>query len=416
MKYIEIGKVEPGMILAEPIFNEDGTVELLGAGAELSERHIKLLKRLGILAVKITDFQQPTTYSGKNQTVVKPSSASLDADTVEKAAKEAGRRYDVEQFKTELEEIEDENYEPVVTNVVNANMVINVLTGEGNVPIDVKHEEMIEETKEMFQHLKESNDIDLTSVKENVEEALPDMIRNNDVLMRLNQLKESDDYTFEHSLRVSILASMIGKWLGYTKEQLVELGQAALLFDIGKMKIPDFILSKEKPITEDEFEVIKRHAQFGYSVLMKTQGVTNNIKYSALQHHERLDGSGYPLRLKAGQIHEFAKIIMVCDTFDAMITDKPYREKVSPFKAAEFISWQSGTTLDSKVCYVFLSNLAEFFVGKRVKLSTGEEGTIIYVDVNFPTRPVVQVEDRFVDLVKESSIQIDELIERLDIG
>ena len=189
MKYIEIGKVEPGMILAEPIFNEDGTVELLGAGAELSERHIKLLKRLGILAVKITDFQQPTTYQGQSKPTIRPPSASLEADTVEKAAKEAGRRYDVEQFKTELEEIDDENYEPVVTNVVNANMVINVLTGEGNVPIDVKHEEMIEETKEMFHHLKESNDLDLSSVKENIEEALPDMIRNNDVLMRLNQLK-----------------------------------------------------------------------------------------------------------------------------------------------------------------------------------------------------------------------------------
>lgn len=413
MKYIEIGKVEPGMILAEPIFNEDGTVELLGAGAELSERHIKLLKRLGILAVKITDFEP--SYTAQKATTIKPSSASLDADTVEKAAAEAGRQYDVEKFKAELEEIEDEDYEPVVTNVVNANMVINVLTGEGNVPIDVKHEEMIEETKEMFQHLKESNDIDLGSVKDNIEEALPDMIRNNDVLMRLSQLKASDDYTFEHSLRVSILASMIGKWLGYNKEQLVELGQAALLFDIGKMKIPDFILNKEKPITEDEFEVIKRHAQFGYSVLMKTKGVTNNIKYSALQHHERLDGSGYPLRLKSGQIHEFAKIIMVCDIFDAMITDRPYRPKVSPFKAAEFISWQSGTTLDSKVCYVFLSNLSEFFVGKMVRLSTGEEGRIVYVDVNFPTRPVVQVDSRFVDLVKESSIQIDEVLERVEI-
>ena len=400
------------MILAEPIFNEDGTVELLGMGAELSDRHIKLLKRLGILAVKITEY---APYSGPAKGA-KPTSTSLDADTVVKAAKEAGRRYDVEQFKTDLEEIEDENYEPVVTNVVNANMVINVLTGEGNTPIDVKHEEMIEETKELFQHLRESNDLDLTSVKDNIEEALPDMIRNNDVLMRLNQLKESDDYTFEHSLRVSILASMIGKWLGYNKEQLVELGQAAMLFDIGKMKIPDFILNKEKSITEDEFEVIKRHAQFGYSVLMKTLGVTNNIKYSALQHHERLDGSGYPLKLKAGQIHEFAKIIMVCDIFDAMISERPYREKVSPFKAAEYISWQSGTTLDSKVCYVFLSNLAEFFVGKKVRLSTGEEGTIIYVDVNFPTRPVVQVEERFVDLVKESTIQIDELMEIIELA
>ncbi len=412
MKYVEIDKVKAGMILAEPIYNEDGTVELLGQGAVLTDRHIKLLDRLGITVVRIAD---PEMEKEGDDKFIKPTSASLDADTVEKAAREAGRRYDVETFKQELEELEDHNYEPVVTNVVNANMVINVLTGEGNVPIDIKHEEMIVETKEMFVHLKESNDLNLSSVKENIEQALPDMIRNDDVLMRLNQLKESDDYTFEHSLRVSILASMIGKWLGYNKDQLVELGQAALLFDIGKMKIPDFILNKEKPITEDEFEVIKRHAQFGYSILMKTEGVTNNIKYSALQHHERLDGSGYPLRLKSGQIHEFAKIIMVCDIFDAMITDKPYRAKVSPFKAAEFISWQSGTTLDSKVCYIFLSHLAEFFVGKKVMLSTGEEGRIIYVDVNFPTRPVVQVEDRIVDLVKEKSVQIDALIEHVEV-
>jgi HD-GYP domain-containing protein (c-di-GMP phosphodiesterase class II) len=411
VKYVELDKVEAGMILAEPIYNEDGTVELLSQGAKLSERHIKLLNRLGVSVVRISE---PEAESSEDMGL-KPTSASLDADTVEKAAREAGRRYDVETFKSELEALEEENLEPVVTSIVNANMVINVLTGEGNVPIDVKHEEMIEETKEMFEQLRDSNDLNLASVKENIEEALPDMIRNDDVLMRLDQLKASDDYTFEHSLRVSILASMIGKWLGYSKDQLIELGQAALLFDIGKMKIPDFILNKEKPITEDEFEVIKRHAQFGYSILMKTEGVTNNIKYSALQHHERLDGSGYPLRLKSGQIHEFAKIIMVCDIFDAMTTDKPYRAKVSPFKAAEFISWQSGTTLDSKVCYIFLSHLAEFFVGKKVKLSTGEEGRIIYVDVNFPTRPVVQVGDGFVDLVKDKSVQIDDLIEAVKL-
>ena len=176
------------------------------------------------------------------------------------------------------------------------------------------------------------------------------------------------------------------------------------------MKIPDFILKKEL-ISEDEYEVIKKHAQFGYSVLMKTKGITNNMKYSALQHHERMDGSGYPMRLKSGQIHEFAKIIMVCDIFDAMTTDRPYRKKVSPFQALEYISWQSGHTLDSKICYVFITNISEFFHGKSVVLNTGEKGRIVYIDVNYPTRPLVALDNGgMADLVRDRSIEIVEIV------
>lgn len=407
MKSVQISKVQAGMILADGIYSDDGAVEFLGAGAVLSDRHIDLLKRLGVESVRISE----TGQASGAEPAIRPSTAADHVNTVEKTALEAGLEYDVTEFKSELEAIEEEDYDPVITNVVNANMVINILTGEGNTPIDIKHEDMVSDTRHMFDRLRESNELDLDTVRDHIEEAMPDMIRNNDVLMRLDQLRANDDYTFSHSLRVSILASMIGKWLGYSKAQLVELGEAALLFDIGKMKIPDFLLSKTGQISDEEYEVLKRHAQLGYSVLLRTPGVTDNIKYSALQHHERLDGSGYPLRLRSGQIHEFAKIIMVCDVFDAMTTDRPYRRKVSPFQAAEYISWHSGSTLDSKVCYVLLKNLAEFFVGKDVTLSTGQRGRIVYVDVNFPTRPLVQVEDQFLDLVKTPEIQIVELIE-----
>jgi HD-GYP domain-containing protein (c-di-GMP phosphodiesterase class II) len=288
-------------------------------------------------------------------------------------------------------------------------MVIHVLTGEGNIPIDEKHKDLVEHTEKAFNQLKTGSELDLKSIKKDIDKALPDMIRNDDVLMRLSQLKKGDNYTFDHSLRVSILATMIGKWLGYNEEQLSDLAQASLLFDIGKLKIPEFILNKPNKTREEEFDIVKKHAQFGYSILLKTEGVTNNIKYSALQHHERLDGSGYPLRLKSGQIHEFAKIIMVCDIFDAMTNTRPYKERTSPFEAAEYIHWNAGKTLDSKIVYIFLKNLSVFYTGKEVKLSTGEIGRIIYVDVNFPTRPVIQVNDKFIDLVKEKEIQIIEL-------
>jgi len=402
LKYVEISKLTAGMVIAESVMNQDGTIELLSKNSVLTERHINLLKKLGILSVKIDD--------GISREEKMPPSPSIQADTVEKAAIEANEKFDVEKFKDELEELDRIRYKDIDRpNAVNRRMKVSVLTGEGNVPIDERHKELVEDTKKVFESLKEGESIDYNSVKKNVEEALPDMIRNNDVLMRLSQLKETDDYTFEHSFRVSILAVMIGKWIGYDKRQLEELASAALMFDMGKMKIPSFILQK-KSITEDEFEVIKRHSQFGYSVLMKTKGITPNIKYSALQHHERIDGSGYPLRLKSGQIHEFAKIIMICDIFDAMTHDRPYKKKVSPFKAAEYISWQSGVTLDSRLCYIFLTNLAEFYTGKRVLLSNGKEGQIIYVDVNFPTRPVIKTNDEIIDLVRNKDIEIVDII------
>jgi HD-GYP domain-containing protein (c-di-GMP phosphodiesterase class II) len=404
VKLLNIQDVKAGMVLAESIFSVDGSVELLTLGSELSERQIGLIERLGIYSVSVYE------ESDLEAMVKQDESPSFHADVVEKHAIEKGISFDATAFREELEAIERENFEPVIRSIVNQNMEIHILTGAGNVPIDESHKGLIEETQQAFEDLKNDRDLDLDGIQKRVDEALPDMIRNNDVLMRLSQLRESDDYTYQHSFRVSILATMIGKWMGYDRETLQELATAGLMFDMGKMKIPEFIMKKPQ-LTEEEFEVVKKHAQLGYGILMKTKGITNNMKYSALQHHERLDGSGYPLRLKSGQIHEFAKIIMVCDIFDAMISDRPYRKKVSPFQAAEYLSWQSGQTLDSKICYILINNLAEFYLGKRVKLSTGEYGTIVYVDVNFPTRPVVSLDSGIIrDLVKEKDVQVEELI------
>lgn len=403
MKVIKISEIEVGMILASPIFLGSSDVELLSKGVEITERHIQLMNRLGIDEI---------TIANATEKIEEIETSNVDqVKAIQNEADHLGETFDAEAFLNELNQIElkDGDIEPVLTNVANANMVIHVLTGEGNIPIDKKHKDLVEHTQKAFDQLKISNELDLDSIKNDVHKALPDMIRNDDVLMRLSQLKESDNYTFDHSLRVSILATMIGKWLGYNEEQLSDLAQASLLFDIGKLKIPDFILNKPNKTKEEEFDIVKKHAQFGYSILLKTKGVTNNIKYSALQHHERIDGSGYPLRLRSGQIHEFAKIIMVCDIFDAMTHERPYKEKSSPFDAAEYLHWNAGKTLDSKIVYIFLKNLSIFYTGKEVLLSTKERGRIIYVDVNFPTRPVIQVGEKFIDLVKEKEIRIVEL-------
>ncbi len=399
MKRLSTDQLKTGMILGESIIDASGVVELLSKGTALTERHIELLENMSYDNILIMeDSDGPLANVG------------LDVHALNEKASETGNDFDLQKLLKELEEVDNHVYEPTERSVVNRNMEVHVLTGEGNIPIDVRHEKALESTREVFKSLQETGALDLEKVKNNVEEILPDMIRNNDVLMRLNQLKESDDYTFQHSLRVSILATMIGKWLGYSQEELVELGEAGLLYDIGKMNIPDYLLKKDTDISPEEFELLKKHAQLGYSILLKTKGVSSNIKYAALHHHERMDGSGYPLRLRENQIHDFAKIIMVCDVFDAMITDRPYKKGISPLLAADYLSWSSGKLFDPEVVYIFTKKLSEYYTGKSVRLTTGEVGKIVFVDHNYPTRPLVQVGDKFVDLVKERSVHVEILM------
>ncbi|MBF4693276.1 HD-GYP domain-containing protein [Fusibacter ferrireducens] len=396
MRKIDVNQLEEGMILGAPIVDSEGVVELLSRGTKLTKRHIALITQMGPMDIFILEHEDEAFEE-----------IEMNVEDLAQKAKADGKAFDLEKLMKDLDEIDQHIYEPAQRSLVNANMEVNILTGEFDLPIDVRHEKTIEDNKKIFTQIQEDGVLDLNRIRKNVEKTLPDMVRNNDVLRRLNQLKNSDDYTFEHSMRVSILATMIGKWLGYSQEELVELGEAGLLFDIGKLNIPDFILKKPTQVDLEEYELIKKHAQFGYSILLKTKGVSSNIKYAALHHHERMDGSGYPLRLRENQIHDYAKIIMVCDVFDAMITDKPYKKGISPILAADYLSWSSGKLFDSKVCYIFIKKLSEYYLGKKVKLSNGQEGTIVFIDGNYPTRPLVRVGNDFINLIKDRSINVE---------
>jgi len=399
VKKVAASKLEEGMILGAPIVNNESMIELLSRGTTLSKRHITLITQMGIDDVFIVD-----------DVVELEEPVEMNLDQLATLADAEGKPFDYNKLKEELEAIDQHVYEPVTRSKVNERMKVHVLTGEGNIPIDERHREVIMETKGLIETIKKDGDLDLERIKDNVEKALPDMIRNNDVLMRLNQLKATDDYTFGHSLRVSILAAMLGKWLGYSDEEILELAETGLLFDMGKMRIPEYLLQKPGKVTPEEFELLKKHAQFGYSILLSTRGVSSNIKYATLHHHERMDGSGYPLRLRENQIHDFAKIIMVCDVFDALVTDRPYSKAISPIMAAEYLLWSSGKLFDTKVCYVFIKNLAEFYIGKKVKLTSGETGTIVFIEDNYPTRPIVKVGDKFVNLIKEREINVEAIL------
>ncbi|MDO4753966.1 MAG: HD-GYP domain-containing protein [Bacillota bacterium] len=381
MKKLHYDDLKEGMVLEAAIYDDRSGAELLSAGTVLTLRHISLIRNIGI-----TDI------------VIKDVAAEQVVDLSEEVEKLLQDEHKNEQI-----------FEPAARNRYNRNMEVNVLTGEGNLPIDVKHEHAIKETRQIFDHIKDSGELDLQGMKTHLVSTLPDMVRNNDVLMRLNQLQRTDDYTFEHSMRVSILATMIGKWLGFSQTEMLELSEAGMLYDIGKLSIPEEILKKPGALTAEEWDVVRRHPQNGYSILLGTKGVSQNVKYAALHHHERMDGSGYPLRLRSKQIHDFAKIIMVCDVFDALTNDRPYKNKISEMLALDYLMWNSDKLFDPEVVFIFKEGISAFFISKQCRLSNGKTGKIVYPNKGFPTRPIVQVGDDFIDLAKDRSIDIEEI-------
>lgn len=226
----------------------------------------------------------------------------------------------------------------------------------------------------------------------------------------INQLKSADDYTHQHSINVGIYSTFIGRWLGLGESELRKLTFSALLHDVGKMKIPQEILNKPGLLTPLEYEIMKRHSIEGYNLLKDNANLSSKISMGVLQHHERENGKGYPFGLTGDKIHLFGKIIAVADIYDAMTSNRVYKKKTSPFETAEKLMESSFGELDLKITKLFVERLSDFFVSSFVLLDNGKIAQIIAKNRDFPTRPLIRIEDGFVDLSTTKHLNISEVI------
>ncbi len=230
------------------------------------------------------------------------------------------------------------------------------------------------------------------------------------IIKCLTKIKTADEYTYSHCANVAIYAMLIAKWLDLPREIIQEVIQAALLHDIGKVKIPTDILNKKGKLSPDEFEVMKKHSMYGYELIKDIDSISQNIKEAVLLHHERIDGSGYPYGLTGDSIDLLAKIISVADVFDAMTQNRVYKNKVSPFDAFEMFLTIGKTIFDSDIVDIFLKNMAAFYIGANVVLSNGETGQIVYIPPENILEPIINVGSDYIDLSLESSIKILDLL------
>ena len=229
------------------------------------------------------------------------------------------------------------------------------------------------------------------------------------IMEMLHGIRNYDDLTYVHSMNVSLICSIFAGWLKLSKEDTKNLTLAGLLHDIGKMLIAREIINKPGKLDTHEYEIMKTHTIKGFQVL-KDQSVDISIKYAALMHHERQDGSGYPNGFAANQIHEFAKIIAIADVYDAMTSSRTYRKAFCPFDVVESFELDGFTKYDLKYLMVFLERIVESYLHNLVRLSDGSEGEVVMINKLSLAKPMVRVGNTFVDLSKEHDLIIEEII------
>ncbi|MFA9397886.1 MAG: HD-GYP domain-containing protein [Clostridiaceae bacterium] len=231
----------------------------------------------------------------------------------------------------------------------------------------------------------------LLEIEDLVEDIVDQISENKKLMVNMVDLKVASNYTYYHSVNVSVLSLVIGVALNLDKKTLCLLGISALMHDYGKIEIPLTILDKPGKLTEEEYEKIKIHPLKGYEYA-KRKLFLHTVAYMGIyQHHERYNGTGYPEKLKGDKISLFGRIIAIADVYDALTSDRPYRKGIFQSEAIEYIMANGGILFDPELVRVFSSKIAPYPIGTCVKLSNGNTGVIAKNYTNFCLRPLVRV-------------------------
>lgn len=247
--------------------------------------------------------------------------------------------------------------------------------------------------KEMIQKYCREGKTDSSSVMNSVNSVIEDVLSNKNVLINVGEISAGDNNIYSHSVNVCVLSTIIGTHMGYNMLKLKDIAVGALLHDIGKIKIMnDKKLLAEFETKEELDEYIRlMHPKIGYEFLGEQHVWNAFVKVVALMHHERSDGSGYPLKLKDDEINQIAKIVAICDVFDNMISGRNSEEANSVQEVIEYLVGMSNIYFDAEIVGKFTNNIAAFPTGSGVLLSSNEKGLVVKQNNSMPMRPVVKV-------------------------
>lgn len=364
MKRIKTKDLIPGYVLAEDVYSYNGQM-ILTNGTVLTDKIITRLEFYSIMSVRVEDEMQDVPHE---EALPTPELKEPPHSEIIKQSK------DFTDFKNTFDDTLTD-FKSSINNIVELNSPINT-------------DELLNNTKSLINQAKNSS------------YSTMDMLHN---------MRQYDDLTFAHSMNVSLICNVFGGWLKMKPEEIDLLTLCGMLHDLGKLKIPDSIIKKPEKLTTDEYQLVKTHTVEGYHIL-KAQGVSEHIANSALMHHEKCDGSGYPLGLTADRIDTYAKIVGIVDVYDAMTSARIYRGPMCPFRVIELYESEGLQKYDAHFILTFLENVSNTYLHYTVQLSDGRAGKIIFINKNALSKPIVQCGDEMVDLSKEKDLHVDKIL------
>lgn len=357
MRRVRTSELTPGMIIAEDVFNYNGQM-ILPKGLTLTDKAITRLEFYSILSVRIKD----------------ESLAGLDIEEDTRTHSERVR--ESEEFR-KFHDSFDENlntFKESINNIVDMNANID--------------------TDEML-----TNTLAILSEATSSYHAF-DMLHN---------MRQYDDLTFAHCMNVALICNIFSQWLNWPEKEQNLLTLCGLLHDIGKLKIPDTIIKKPDRLTDEEYKIVKTHTVEGFHIL-KGKNINSHIMNAALMHHEKCDGSGYPLGITSDKIDRYAKAVAIADVYDAMTSARIYRGSLCPFRVIEIFESEGLQKYDPEYILTFLENIVNTYLHNEVRLSNGETGTVVFINKHLLSKPVVKQGDKFLDLSKEPDLHIDAIL------
>ena len=332
MRRIPIEYAREGDILGQTLYNDTGGM-LLREGTKLTQRTIIKLKIYGYYSLYIKD-----KYTDKEvEEIIKP------------------------EIMTKIHSLHDE---------------LQVIINESIVG------KKVDATK-VNKNIRDINEV--------INEIVYETIFSKDVLYNLHNISIYDDYTLTHSINMMLLSIVVAHDCGFNMDQIKKLAVGCIFHDIGKTFIPIEIINKAGSFTDEEYDLVKTHAEKGYDFLTNytdLHAVSRNI---ALSHHERIDGLGYPRGIKGEEIHEFSKIAAICDVFDALTSDRPYRRALPMHDAMDYILASGGNQFSIDLIRTFSNSINIYSKDTLVLLSDGREGIVYETEVGFNTRPKIKI-------------------------
>lgn len=245
--------------------------------------------------------------------------------------------------------------------------------------------------EQVSRDIEQGNALNLQEARPVIRGCVESIKANASAMFWMSRIKSRDAYTAEHSLRVAVFTAAFARFLGLPDDDVEIAGMCGLLHDLGKLKVPSEILNKPGALSREEFAIMQEHTTFGYKLLSEDPGLDPIIRDVTRHHHERMDGRGYPQQLEEWQISRFARLVSIVDAFDAMTSDRCYRDGIPASDAIRILYRNRGRQFDADMVEAFIRMVGIYPPGTLVELTTGEVALIVSVHPGMKLKPRVEI-------------------------